>query len=129
MGAQKTPYTSTHKAMTFSTRQVSPDKWGIYSGSRLLATTESEVICETILANLSSGRRDSPAGDVDALYQVPVFRNLGKDPEAVSSQGGSANASLNDQQLANELSAQQLKVNELEAAVRKVQNKQLSVSS
>jgi hypothetical protein len=59
----------------FTSQQLASGKWGIYSDSRLLATVNSHEICETVILNLSSGRKDVPANDVDALYQVPLLRN------------------------------------------------------
>jgi hypothetical protein len=60
--------------MEFSTQQISPERWGIYSGNRLLATVGCKATCETFMANLVSGRRDAPENDVDALYQAPTLR-------------------------------------------------------
>lgn len=57
--------------MIFSSKQLPCGKWGIYSDSRLLATVASQNVCQTIFANLASGRRDSPVDDVNALYQAP----------------------------------------------------------
>ncbi len=106
--------------MTFSTQQISARKWGIYSGSRLLATVGSWQTCETILANLSSGRRDTPSPDTDRLYQVPASKNT----EAEHKTEGE-NTHPSDQQIAAELNAKQLKVSELEVAVLAVQKQPL----
>jgi hypothetical protein len=59
----------------FTAQQLASGKWGIYSGARLLATVGSQEICQTVMLNLSSGRKDVPANDVDALYQVPLLKN------------------------------------------------------
>lgn len=60
--------------MKFSTKQLPSGKWGIYSDSGLLATVDNQSICETIMANLSSGRRDVPINDTNELYQLPRLR-------------------------------------------------------
>ncbi|MEM6449472.1 MAG: hypothetical protein AAF703_04060 [Cyanobacteria bacterium P01_D01_bin.105] len=56
--------------MNFSSEQIAPGKWGIYSASKLLATVSSQTICDTVMANLASGRKDLPVQDVNALYRV-----------------------------------------------------------
>ena len=56
--------------MNFSTEQISPGKWGIYSGSQLLATVSSEAICKTVMANLANDRRDLPTEDESAIYSI-----------------------------------------------------------
>lgn len=56
--------------MTFISKQLSSGKWGIYNDSDLLATVSSRAICETVIANLTSGRRDLPKEDANALYQI-----------------------------------------------------------
>ncbi|MFK8181856.1 MAG: hypothetical protein AB8B99_00680 [Phormidesmis sp.] len=56
--------------MNFSSEQIAPGKWGIYSGSTLLATVSSEAICKTVMANLANGRKDLPLQDANALYQI-----------------------------------------------------------
>lgn len=61
--------------MKLSSQQLPSGKWGIYSDTELLATVNSQAICETIMANLATGRRDAPFDDVNALYQVPELRN------------------------------------------------------
>lgn len=60
--------------MKLSSQKLPSGKWGIYSNTGLLATVDSQAICETIMANLVSGRRDAPFEDVNALYQVPELR-------------------------------------------------------
>jgi hypothetical protein len=55
--------------MNFSLQQISSDKWGIYSDARLLATVGCKETCETILANLASGRKDAPSNSLSNLYQ------------------------------------------------------------
>lgn len=102
--------------MAFSKRQLPSQKWGIYSDSRLLATVSSQAVCDTILMNLSSGRKDVPTQGEGALYQVLVPHDT---------RSNATSATLIDQQLAAELGTQQLKVNELESAVKAVQ-KQLT---
>lgn len=77
----------------FTSKQLASGKWGIYSDSRLLATVASQDTCETVMANLSSGRKDAPANDVDALYQVSL-RHL---PIRHSSVGQSSLSSLLNQ--------------------------------
>ena len=56
--------------MSFTYKQVSESRWGIYNGSKLLATVSDRATCETILANFSSGRRDVPAHAPEKLYQA-----------------------------------------------------------
>lgn len=56
--------------MSFTYKQVSEGRWGIFSGSKLLATVSDRATCETILANFSSGRRDVPAHTPDKIYQA-----------------------------------------------------------
>ncbi|MGD1899295.1 MAG: hypothetical protein ACFB16_20400 [Phormidesmis sp.] len=60
--------------MAFSSRQISPDKWGIYSEASLIATVSCKQTCETIMANLANGRRDAPASELNELYQVPQLK-------------------------------------------------------
>ncbi|MEL6816658.1 MAG: hypothetical protein AAFP03_17905, partial [Cyanobacteria bacterium J06598_3] len=61
--------------MKLSSRQLPCGKWGIYSDTGLLATVNSQAICETIMANSATGRRDAPFDDANALYQVPELSN------------------------------------------------------
>lgn len=78
--------------MNFSAEQISPEKWGIYSDSKLLATVSSEVICKTVIANLSNGRRDLPAQDTNALYQITAaLRPPQIHPKQVVAAANSAN--------------------------------------
>ncbi len=102
--------------MNFSTQQISPERWGIYSGDRLLATVGCKATCETFMANLVSGRRDAPKNDVDALYQAPTLRK-----EIAAQKSGKTDDFTVDSRLEAELSAQSLTVNELESAVLKAQ--------
>lgn len=60
--------------MHFFSQQISPEKWGIYSDDGLLATVSCQVTCDTILANLQNGRRDTPTSELNALYQVPKLQ-------------------------------------------------------
>lgn len=60
--------------MSFFSQQISPNKWGIYSETGLLATVSCQATCNTIIANLKSGRRDVPAGELNSLYQVPKLQ-------------------------------------------------------
>ena len=46
--------------MSFHCKQVSADRWGIYSGTRLLATVSDRATCEAIMANFESGRTKVP---------------------------------------------------------------------
>jgi hypothetical protein len=100
--------------MEFSTQQISPKRWGIYSGDRLLATVGCKATCETFMANFVSGRRDAPLNHANALlYQVPQLRR-----ETVTQ--GAANADkLVGQRLEAALSEQNIAVQELAAAVLK----------
>lgn len=85
--------------MKLSSQQLPSGKWGIYSDTGLLATVESQVICETIMANLVSGRRDAPCDDVNALYQVPELRKkTEQSAEAVSERKGHDAAAMKTSQ-------------------------------
>jgi len=58
--------------MAFFSRQISSNKWGIYSDLGLLATVSCKNVCETVMANLENGRRDVPTNsELKSLYQVP----------------------------------------------------------
>jgi len=70
--------------MGFSSRQISSEKWGIYSETTLLATVSCQATCNTILANLKSGRRDAPTGDLNSLYQAPKLKKRVAAPIAVT---------------------------------------------
>ncbi len=115
--------------MEFSTQQISPEKWGIYDGDRLLATVGCQATCKTFMANLASGRRDAPEEDVDALYQAPKLR------KEIAAQQPTASTAEAIPQLTVEslleagLSTQDITVSELESAVLKAQSNQLSASN
>ena len=47
--------------MSFLCKQVSADRWGIYSGTRLLATVSDRATCEAIMSNFESGRNRVPS--------------------------------------------------------------------
>ena len=105
--------------MKLFSRQLPSGKWGIYSGDRLLATIGCQATCETIMANLSSGRRDAPVADTNALYQAPKLRSATATSSAVA-----VSERLADRQLAAELKAKEQRVKELEEAVFKAQKLQ-----
>ncbi|MEL6157637.1 MAG: hypothetical protein AAFR18_00265 [Cyanobacteria bacterium J06627_32] len=65
--------------MKFSSQQLPSGKWGIYSGPTLLATISCQATCDTIMANLLSGRRDAPPNDTTSLYQAPNLTGIGKE--------------------------------------------------
>ena len=71
--------------MRFFTQQVSPGKWGSYSEAGLLATVSCQSTCDTIIANLKSGRRDVPKGALNSLYQVPKLQKYAQASSAVAS--------------------------------------------
>jgi hypothetical protein len=112
--------------MEFSTQQISPERWGIYSGDRLLATVGCKATCETFMANFVSGRRDAPTDDVNALYQAPKLRK--ESVSQASEKSKETPESLIDSRLDAQLSAQVLTVKELESAVLKAQESQLQES-
>ena len=60
--------------MRFFSQQISPDKWGIYSEDGLLATVSCQKTCDTIIANLKTGRRDIPKSELNELYRVPKLQ-------------------------------------------------------
>jgi len=60
--------------MSFFSQQISPEKWGIYNETGLLATVSCQATCSTILANLKSGRRDVPTTELNSLYRVPKLK-------------------------------------------------------
>ncbi len=45
--------------MSFLCKQISEHRWGIYSGSRLLATVGDRATCEAIMANFQNARRET----------------------------------------------------------------------
>lgn len=113
--------------MTFLTRQLPSGKWGIYSGDSLLATVGCQSTCETILANLVSGRRDAPIDDVNELYRAPQLRRRGKTEGEISplppqdtpsSQKSVSAEKLKDRQLAEELKHQPVKVKQIETVLQ-----------
>lgn len=125
--------------MEFSARQVSSDKWGIYSGARLLATVGNPRTCQVILSNLMSGRTSTPVGDDGRLYRAPALSSQIDSSQIDSSQINKTidktskaegdKPDLSDQLLVAELNAQHLKVNEIESAVLAVQKRQLMMPS
>lgn len=75
MVINKKIYRNSHiKTMRFFSKQVSPDKWGIYSEDGLLATVCCQKTCDTIIANLKTGRRDVPKSELNELYRVPKLQ-------------------------------------------------------
>lgn len=141
--------------MSFTYKQVSEGRWGIYSGSKLLATVSDRATCETILANFSSGRRDVPTQSPQKTYQATEIDHKRESLEAAHKASHGKNTASNvasnvvnskksgvetvasmaavgkatqmsDAELAQVLNTQSLKVNELESAVLQAQRSQRS---
>ena len=47
--------------MSFLCKQISDNRWGIYSDTRLLATVSDRATCEAIMANFQNARKETPA--------------------------------------------------------------------
>ena len=136
--------------MSFHCKQVSADRWGIYSDTRLLATVSDRATCEAIMSNfekgmtkvpseLSAGSQSSKADVAQALSDVtleaakvtetPAIRAVSEQTAATvksSENGQSAQSThaISDDELAKVLSGKSLKVKELESAVLKAQMSQ-----
>lgn len=91
--------------MQFKSRQLSSGKWGIYSEGRLLATVVSKAMCETVLANLATGRRDMPKKDSTRLYKAHKLRR-----EILAEETSPHTERLADRELSAELQAKAAEV-------------------
>ncbi|MGC1308351.1 MAG: hypothetical protein WA885_14090 [Phormidesmis sp.] len=114
--------------MKFYAKQLPTDRWGIYCGSRLLATVACQLTCETILSNLSNGRRDVSRGEYNTLYNLPDEHDERAQKRAVTVlTAPQTSERLIELQLAEALSSQTLKVKDLEAAVIRAQKHRASL--
>lgn len=137
--------------MSFVCKQVSADRWGIYSGTRLLATVNDQETCKAIMDNFESGRTKVPtvrqlsADDAsqstpglsvnltDTATSTPAAQTSSAQSEQTvpvvakaSTVGESSGAvvTMSDDDLAKILDVESLKVNELESAVLRAQRGQ-----
>lgn len=107
--------------MKFYSEQLASGKWGIYSSDkRLLATVVSEAMCELVLANLATGRRDVPDDDANQLYKAHKLRR-----EVLAEETSPQSERLADRQLSEELKvmAAEVEAQEAQRARKALQSK------
>ena len=137
--------------MSFLCKQVSADRWGIYSGTRLLATVSDRATCEAIMSNFENGRNKVPtevssdcqsadkANTAQALSNITIEAgDITATPaaEAISEQTAAtvelstehrqeqSAVAISDDDLAKLIAGKSLKVKELESVVLRAQMRQ-----
>ena len=134
--------------MSFLCKQISTDRWGIYSGTRLLATVSDRATCDAIMSSFENGRTSVPVDSQNTsarLQKKTSNVSVKTVTEALSTpvetsdfiQTASSGASLSveqpmakpistmsDDDLAKVLNVKSVKVKELESAVLRAQMSQ-----
>lgn len=80
--------------MSFLCKQISADRWGIYTGTRLLATVSDRATCEAIMSNFESGRTKVPSSKHTNTHSQQPVANI----SAPSISTKSANLSTQNKQ-------------------------------
>ncbi len=116
--------------MSFLCKQISDDRRGIYSGTRLLATVSDRATCEAIMANFQNARQGMPVNrtDLQASLRKTASHLLAsnvfaKGIDSVETAVAEENVSrmMSDDDLVRVLNVKSLKVKELESAVLRAQ--------
>jgi len=136
--------------MSFLCKQLSDNRWGIYSGTRLLATVSDRATCEAIMTSFENSHRAPSAGyaglktsleqtapsiaapnakNVDAVdlsvgtqrVRPSAAANLAPDAVKTGKTAAGIAGTLSDEELAKVLNVKSLKVRELESAVLQAQ--------
>lgn len=83
--------------MNFVYKQISAARWGIYSGSRLLATVSDRATCEAIMANFTGDRGNGSGERQSQVSSKHQPQGNWKGKAARSSESATAAASQNAQ--------------------------------